>query len=126
MPLRDTELLARVGRRLGQDLFDPPNVKGWPGGNAWITASTLLARQQFLQRLLRGQDMVAEVSKERPMGSMPGGKWPAWLHGSASGPGWEKITRMLLALKPVYSLPEATEAHYRVQQLILDPVYQLQ
>jgi hypothetical protein len=33
---------------------------------------------------------------------------------------------MLLPLEPVHSLPEATEVHYREQQLILDPVYQLQ
>ncbi|HEY7495920.1 MAG TPA: DUF1800 domain-containing protein [Candidatus Tectomicrobia bacterium] len=124
--LRDTQWLARVGRRLGQDLFDPPNVKGWPGGNAWITASTLLARQQFLQRLLRGQDMAAEVSKERPMEPMPGAKWPAWLHGPASAAGWEKIIRTLLPLEPVYSPPETTEVHHRVQRLVLDPVYQLQ
>ena len=43
-------------RQLGQDLFGPPNVKGWPGGEAWINSSTLLARKQFIERLLRGQE----------------------------------------------------------------------
>ena len=38
---------------MGQNLFSPPNVKGWPGGEAWINASTLLARKQFLERLSR-------------------------------------------------------------------------
>lgn len=42
---------AMVG--MGQTLFDPPNVKGWPGGEAWINAATLLARKQFAERLLR-------------------------------------------------------------------------
>ena len=31
-------------RQLGQIPFAPPNVKGWDGGRAWITTSTLLFR----------------------------------------------------------------------------------
>ena len=31
-------------RQLGQVPFAPPNVKGWDGGKAWITTSTLLLR----------------------------------------------------------------------------------
>jgi uncharacterized protein (DUF1800 family) len=31
-------------RDLGQTLFEPPNVKGWEGGRAWISGSTFLAR----------------------------------------------------------------------------------
>jgi hypothetical protein len=38
---------------MSQNLFAPPNVKGWPGGDAWINSSTLLARKQFLDRLAR-------------------------------------------------------------------------
>jgi len=34
---------------MGQNLFAPPNVRGWPGGNAWITTQSLLARKQFLE-----------------------------------------------------------------------------
>ena len=42
------EKLARLGRRLGQDLFDPPNVKGWPGGTAWIDTVTWIDRRHLL------------------------------------------------------------------------------
>lgn len=45
--------LSLALRQLGQDLFAPPNVKGWPGGEAWINTSTLLARKQLAERLLR-------------------------------------------------------------------------
>jgi hypothetical protein len=41
---------------MGQNLFAPPNVKGWPGQETWINASTLLARKQFLERLFRGDE----------------------------------------------------------------------
>jgi len=44
---------------MGQNLFAPPNVKGWPGQDAWINASTLLARKQFLARVFRSDDMSA-------------------------------------------------------------------
>jgi uncharacterized protein (DUF1800 family) len=125
VPLRDTQLLARVGRNLGQDLFDPPNVKGWPGGQAWITSNTLLARQQFLQRLLRGQEMAVEGGREGPLAAIPQGPWPAWLQGAASGQRLDNIARTLLPLAPVYPLTEPTDVRYAVQQLVLDPVYQL-
>ena len=37
-------LVATAMRQLGQDLFYPPNVKGWDGGRAWINANALLYR----------------------------------------------------------------------------------
>ena len=36
---------------LGQDLFGPPNVAGWPGGAAWITSARLLNRRYALASL---------------------------------------------------------------------------
>lgn len=44
------ELLSR----LGQDLFEPPTVKGWEGGRQWIQTSTWIARWNFLTELLQG------------------------------------------------------------------------
>ena len=34
---------------LGQVLFYPPNVAGWPGGTTWIDSSTLMLRMQMPQ-----------------------------------------------------------------------------
>ncbi|MCA8996947.1 MAG: DUF1800 domain-containing protein [Planctomycetaceae bacterium] len=48
----DTIALAEGVGDLGQDLFFPPNVKGWDGGRAWINSSTLLARANLIRRLL--------------------------------------------------------------------------
>ncbi len=33
-----------IQRALGQTLFNPPNVAGWPGGKSWIDNSTLMMR----------------------------------------------------------------------------------
>jgi uncharacterized protein (DUF1800 family) len=41
-------------RTLGQDLFAPPNVKGWDGGLSWITTNTLLARYNEAETLVQG------------------------------------------------------------------------
>jgi Protein of unknown function (DUF1800) len=34
---------------MGQTLFAPPNVKGWPGGKVWLNNATLLARNNFAE-----------------------------------------------------------------------------
>lgn len=47
---------ALAAASMGQNVFSPPNVKGWTGGEAWINTSTLLARKQFLERLTRLDD----------------------------------------------------------------------
>jgi len=41
-------------RNLGQDLFAPPNVKGWDGGLSWITTNNLLARYNEAAALVKG------------------------------------------------------------------------
>ncbi len=39
-------LVDRLGA-MGQLLFAPPNVKGWPGGPSWLNTSTMLAARQL-------------------------------------------------------------------------------
>lgn len=41
-------------RNLGQDLFAPPNVKGWDGGLSWITTNHLLTRYNEAAALVQG------------------------------------------------------------------------
>lgn len=38
-------------RQMGQQLFQPPNVRGWVGGRTWINSATLAARRQFVETL---------------------------------------------------------------------------
>ncbi len=47
-----TIALAEALRPLGQRLFHPPNVKGWPGGRRWINASTFIGRVNLVTRLI--------------------------------------------------------------------------
>ncbi|EDY81426.1 conserved hypothetical protein [Verrucomicrobiia bacterium DG1235] len=43
----------RIERLMGQAFFNPPNVKGWDGGRAWINSATLAARRQVAETLLQ-------------------------------------------------------------------------
>jgi hypothetical protein len=52
-PLPQQMLVRRV-TAMGQALFAPPNVKGWPGGRAWLNTSTVLERDNFAAALATG------------------------------------------------------------------------
>lgn len=58
-------------RGLGQDLFYPPNVKGWPGGRAWITSNSLLLRYNIPAYVLLGERPSAGRALE--LDETPGG-----------------------------------------------------
>jgi len=49
MKLENEEALLLLQRVLGQILFYPPNVAGWPGGKTWIDSSTLMMRMRIPQ-----------------------------------------------------------------------------
>jgi hypothetical protein len=53
---RDLPQQVLVGRltTMGQALFAPPNVKGWPGARTWLNTSTMLARDNFAQAVAMG------------------------------------------------------------------------
>ncbi len=40
-------------RRMGQEPLAPPSVKGWDGGPTWINTATLLARFNYVNRLVK-------------------------------------------------------------------------
>jgi len=49
------KLISMAMRGMGQDLFYPPNVKGWPGNRAWINSNTLLTRYNLPSYFLYGE-----------------------------------------------------------------------
>jgi uncharacterized protein (DUF1800 family) len=54
-PPPSTLLLADWMARMGQDLYYPPNVGGWPRGKAWLTSSAIVARANFAAALVAGR-----------------------------------------------------------------------
>lgn len=121
------EFFSRMLFMMGQVPYSPPNVKGWPGGRAWIDTSRLLTRYTFAEIIAEGK--VPEEMDPRLPGDMDG-RDPAMteeerrlklqerkmmpprnlridfdaekLAGSASAPGEiiDAMTRVLLAVTP--------------------------
>ena len=49
------ESLSYLQTALGQQLFNPPNVAGWPGGRSWINNATMMIRLNFAGYLKNGE-----------------------------------------------------------------------
>jgi uncharacterized protein (DUF1800 family) len=133
--VRDPTPFAFVLRNLGQDLFAPPNVKGWPGGEAWINSQTLLARRQFLDRILRVDEarmtMQASPTTRPParrfMQAMMDLQFSAgdWLRPFEGRPMPETAHGVLLAVAPNGEAPRSGQGLDLVRAIVADPVYQL-
>jgi uncharacterized protein (DUF1800 family) len=55
MELKNEESMLLIQRILGQVLFYPPNVAGWPGGKNWIDSSSLMMRLR-IPKLINDND----------------------------------------------------------------------
>lgn len=63
MKLENEQVQLLLQRLLGQILFYPPNVAGWPGGKNWIDSSSLMFRLRIPQ-LIYDNDEVALQPKD--------------------------------------------------------------
>jgi uncharacterized protein (DUF1800 family) len=63
MKLENEQVQLLLQRILGQILFYPPNVAGWPGGKNWIDSSSLMFRLRIPQ-LIYDNDEVALQPKD--------------------------------------------------------------
>ncbi|MSR30357.1 MAG: DUF1800 domain-containing protein [Gemmataceae bacterium] len=53
-------------RAMGQELFNPPNVKGWEGGKSWINANSLVTRFNQTSSLIDRPLVFAPPVAQRP------------------------------------------------------------
>ena len=53
----DFQPLDKPIEQMGQVLFAPPNVAGWPGGATWINSSSLLQRINVANKLAEARDI---------------------------------------------------------------------
>jgi len=133
MAVADPLPYALVAGRLGQDLFAPPNVKGWPGGETWINATTLLSRRQFLENVFRGSEpgmqpamqMVAagdlRARQQRALNDLQFDD-AAWFRQFDGRPG-EDWQRVVFAARPVTAVAGRDAAALRLA--VQDAAYQL-
>jgi uncharacterized protein (DUF1800 family) len=77
MKIANEDVQLLIQRLLGQLLFYPPNVAGWPGGASWIDSSSLMFRLRIpgliyasgeFQQQPKDDDDQMMGMKERPLG----------------------------------------------------------
>lgn len=59
MELQNPAVQLILERLLGQVLFNPPNVAGWPGGKNWIDSSSLMLRLQVPKMIYQSDLMLS-------------------------------------------------------------------
>lgn len=154
-PVKNPVFLTRVSARLGQNIMAPPNVKGWPGGKDWITADTMLMRQQVIRAITGGgtgpqmgggQMMTPTKTKasEKAAGKMTNSKREMRVfqrtgrmpNGTGNVNGWVQalprdmrsaggLSALLLPVEPVKPIPPDAQLAEVVRHLLNDPAYQL-
>jgi len=104
--------LMRMLNEMGQVLFDPPNVKGWPKGRDWLDANKYLVRANLMDQLARAISsnmavMGAPYCSAEKMGSLAAVPMPS------SGQDMETNDNM------------ANSCQQQLTQLVTDPIWQL-
>jgi len=62
----NTTLIAFFLKQQGMDLFNQPNVKGWDGGNSWLTSQIYLQRNNASDLLCNGRNISRKVFDKIP------------------------------------------------------------
>ncbi len=124
-----TAPFAGTIRNLGENLFYPPNVKGWPGGATWINSSTLLARKQFVEQMLRSTAAAPPARMAKGSMHFDIARWLADYYTSPTArPGLTaelQLQHAVLPFAPVDPIATDSTASAYLQALLMDPAYQL-
>ena len=134
---------------MGQNVFSPPNVRGWPGGEAWINTATLLARKQFIERSLspattdtvpmstssageNGAELLQRRLRTLEQARSVRVDSAAWLKSAGlaaerplSTEARRKLETAVLSLRPTTHVADGALALDALRSVVLDPAYQL-
>lgn len=101
MPAQLTSL-NNVMASCGQTLFQPPNVRGWPGGDSWVTVATLLTRYNAAASLADGT-LQPRMNRRPPPPALPASApvaAPAGNNAPTTGPSTAPSTQPVKPVKP--------------------------
>jgi uncharacterized protein (DUF1800 family) len=128
LPVPDKTPIATMMQGLGQLPFHLPNVKGWPGGESWITTYTLVLRQQYLRRMIEATTVASmDGAMRRPVEgrSLRNAGSQVSLASTLSGVDANELMRVLLPRRPIDPFDLSRVPGEVVAMAMLDPVYQL-
>jgi uncharacterized protein (DUF1800 family) len=120
--------LGAALQQMGQVPLDPPNVKGWPGGRAWINTSTLFVRYNTAVRMVSGGEGRfarggAEITLANTGVTAPHEIVDAWVARLIQRPIESEKRRVLL--EAVGEKPSDESVKKMVQLIVSTPDYQL-
>jgi uncharacterized protein (DUF1800 family) len=130
-PPPSTLILAEFVAHLGQDLFHPPNVGGWPGGRDWMSARGAVGRLNYATALLEGEPVGRPTLDPLALARRHGRAtdleatlvfFAELFLGARPGPAWQE--HCLAALGPKASL-EPHIVRQIVHQILASPDAQL-
>jgi uncharacterized protein (DUF1800 family) len=142
---QNPDVLIQFQRTLGQVLFRPPNVAGWPGGRNWIDSSSLMYRIKIPSTILNAGviDFAGKASPEdeaylasqrkqqlnviRRVQATP--DWNKFLEGIPLKVPHEEVAQYLLEpplnARIIAEVNQAPDIKSMVIQLVSTPEYQL-
>lgn len=103
MELENDQSQLLFQRTLGQILFYPPNVAGWPGGKTWIDSSSLMLRMRLPQILTANDimDIRPKADDDTMMGMMTmeagAKKLKAAVKGGTAKTDWASVAKIFEA-----------------------------
>jgi len=139
------EVLLQFQKVLGQVLFYPPNVAGWPGGRSWIDSSSLMYRIKIPSTVLNGgvidftgkadpedEAFLATMRTQQENVNMHVQAQPDWNKFLGAIPkGMNKTSIAQFMLEPklskalMSSINQSTDTRAMVIELVSSPEYQL-
>ena len=139
------EVMLQFQRVLGQILFYPPNVAGWPGGRSWIDSSSLMFRLKIPSTLLNGglidfsgkadpedEAYLATVRSQQQFVNTRVQAQPDWekfLNNIPTGTSNAALAQFILEPKPgnslINTISHAKDTRSMVIDLVSTPEYQL-
>ena len=111
--------LVQGSKRMGQDILDPPNVKGWVGGKQWVTTNTFLARKSVLLKFLKTTRKPHQMMNRMTMTTNDK------MHMQIKLPPREHLQKYGLATRPIFEESNQRNMRNFLRNLINEPSYQL-
>jgi hypothetical protein len=122
-PIEENVILNFAMQSLGQELFFPPNVRGWQEGRAWINTNTLLMRVNLVNYMVSGlvPNMAGpmarrfrELAREAPPSAQPAARRTA--------AGWrERLERRRAMLGESANLSDDPREPSMMESMMQDP-----
>jgi uncharacterized protein (DUF1800 family) len=126
MEMENDQAQILFQKTLGQILFYPPNVAGWPGGKSWIDSSSLMLRLRVVQILTANDvmDIKPKTDDDVQGGMMEAGakKMKDAVRGGAAKTDWTLVAKIFEPVPREKLLQKITDTILQTKVHVSDAV----